>query len=125
MKEIKLFIADDNSDFRDRVRALIDAEAFMSVVGEAPDANYILKEVKTSRANVVLMDVSMPGMNGLDATRLLTEAIPALRVIMVSVYDIDEYKEAALASGALGYLVKKDAMTKLIPLIHEVSGTQS
>ncbi|MFC1568979.1 response regulator transcription factor [bacterium] len=122
MKKIRIFIADDNADFRDRVKTLIDEEINISVVGEAPDANHIVKEVVASKADAVLMDVSMPGMNGLDATRMLASTMPKLKIIMVSVYDIEEYKEAALASGAFGYLVKKDVMTNLIPLIREVAG---
>jgi len=88
-------------------------------VGDVSDANHIIKEVKDSKADIVLLDVSMPGMNGLEAARALTDKISGLKIIMVSVYDIEEYKEAALASGAFGYLVKKDIVNKLIPIIRE------
>ncbi|MBN2103604.1 response regulator transcription factor [bacterium] len=117
MEEIKIFITDDNTDFRDRVRALVDKEKNLVVAGEAPDANHIINEVMASGADVVLLDVSMPGMNGLEAARTLKERMPGLKIILVSVYDIEEYREAALTSGAFGYLVKKDVMNELVPLI--------
>lgn len=118
MKKIRIFIADDNTDFRERIKALVADKNCIEVVGEAPDANHILREIQESRAQVLVMDVSMPGMNGLDATRMLASTMADLKIILVSVYDIDEYKEAALASGAQAYLVKKDIVTELIPLIN-------
>lgn len=120
MEPIKVFLVDDNNNFRERVKALVDEQEDMRIVGEAPDADLLLKEVPESRADMVLIDVSMPGMNGLDATRMLRASMPELKIIMVSVYDIDEYKEAALANGAGAYLVKKDIMTALIPTIRKV-----
>jgi len=119
VQKINIFIADDNTDFRDRVRAIIEKEKDFCIVGDVSDANHIIKEVKDSKADIVLLDVSMPGMNGLEAARALTDKISGLKIIMVSVYDIEEYKEAALASGAFGYLVKKDIVNKLIPIIRE------
>lgn len=118
MERVKIFIADDNTDFRDRIKTLVESEKQMEVVGEAPDAAHIIKEVMESQAHVLVMDVSMPGINGLDATRMLVNSLPDLKIILVSVYDIDEYKEAALASGAQAYLVKKDIVNELIPVIY-------
>ncbi len=119
---IKLFIADDNSDFRSRIRNLIEDEEGMKIVGDAPDAAYIVREVKASQADVVIMDVSMPGINGLDAAKALKKVLPALKIIIVSVYDIKEYKDAAFDAGAAAYMVKKDLITQLVPKIREVTG---
>jgi DNA-binding NarL/FixJ family response regulator len=119
MQPIRIFIADDNPNFREHVRKLVEDEENLTLAGETPDANNIIKEVTGSRADVVLMDISLPGKNGLDATRILVNAIPHVKVILVSVYDLDEYRDAALANGAYAYLVKKDIMSTLIPLLQK------
>ena len=73
------------------------------------------------RPDVVLMDVRMPRQDGLESTRMLSEELPEIKVIVLSLYDIEEYKEVALASGAFGYIIKRNMVNELIPALHEAA----
>jgi DNA-binding NarL/FixJ family response regulator len=112
-----VLIVDDNADFRGRVRSLLSAETDFQVVGEAGDGEQAVLEAARLHPNVILMDVRMPRMNGLEAARLLTGPSSETKVIMMSQYDIEEYKLAAAACGARDYVVKKSMMQCLIPKI--------
>ena len=96
-----------------------DREKKMQVVRTAPDANHIVA-VSACRADVVIMDISMSGLNGFEATRCLIEKISNISVILVSVYDVNEYREAAFSVGAKDYLIKKNIMNELILAIRKV-----
>lgn len=119
MQKIKILIADDNRDFRTRVRDYLLTIPEMNIVGEVDDGDQVLHTAEKLNPDVVLMDVSMPGMNGIDAARQLTGVIPGSKVIMLSVYNIDEYKTSALENGACDYVVKKDLATELLPAIQK------
>lgn len=117
--KIKILVADDNHDFRRRVSTFLAAELDFDVIDEVDDGSKVVSHAVRLKPDVVLMDVSMPGMNGLDAAKQITGVMPGVKVVMLSVYDIDEYKKASLDHGAAGYVVKKEMAAQLIPMIRE------
>ena len=112
-----VLIVDDNAEFRGRIKTLLSSENEIQIVGEAGDGEQAVSEAARLHPNVVLMDVRMPRMNGLEAARRLTGPSSEMKVILMSQYDLDEYKQAAAASGARDYVVKKTMMQRLIPAI--------
>jgi DNA-binding NarL/FixJ family response regulator len=103
---IRVLIADDQHLIRGGLRAIIDAEPDLRVVAEAADGAAAAREAVASRADVVLMDVQMPGVDGIDGVRLVGKARPEARVLMLTMFDLDEYVLAALRAGASGFLLK-------------------
>jgi len=117
MRVIRTLIVDDHADFRQRVKEFLASEPEIEVVGEAADGQEAILKARELQPDLVLMDVRMPGINGISATRQLKEEMPEVKVIMLSLFDIDEYRKAALDSGASGYVVKKNLVQELIPAI--------
>ena len=109
MKRISILLADDNKLVRQEYRKLLKREADLEVVGEAKNGQLAVALVKKLRPAVVLMDVAMPLMNGLEALRQIRKAVPAAKVIMVSTYNDDVYIAEAMKAGAKGYLIKYTA----------------
>jgi DNA-binding NarL/FixJ family response regulator len=113
IKPIRVILADDHTLVRAGMRALLEKLPKVEVVGEAGDGRQALQLVKRHRPDVVLMDISMPGLNGLDASQRMTVEYPDARVIILSMHDNEEYYWRALKAGAAGYLLKKAATTEL------------
>jgi len=113
----KVLIVDDDMRFRRFVKELFSSEKDLQIVGEVEDGQEAIVKAKELKPDLVLMDISMPGMNGLDATRLLKGIIPELVVIILTIHDLEEYNVAATASGAYDYILKKSLMEDLIPAI--------
>lgn len=103
---IRVLVADDQHLIRGGLRAIIDAEPDLRVVGEAADGASAAREAVACRADVVLMDVQMPGVDGIDGARLVIEARPEARVLMLTMFDLDDYVLRALRAGASGFLLK-------------------
>jgi len=120
---IKTLIVDDSRLFRERLKAFLAAYPEVEVVGEAGDGQAALSKAKELKPDVVLMDVKMGDMNGLDATGNLKRELPELHVIILSRYDLAAYREAAEALGASAYVSKKDLVDKLLPAIRRVAQT--
>jgi DNA-binding NarL/FixJ family response regulator len=116
----RILVVDDNDAFRQRVKAFFAPEADMEVVAETSDGEEAITKAQELKPDVVLMDVRMPGFNGVSATRKLREEVPEVKVIMLSVFDLPEYREAAMVSGASGYVVKKSMEEALLPEIRRV-----
>ncbi|MGW4097937.1 response regulator [Mycobacterium sp. NPDC004974] len=121
-RTIKVFIADDQAMVRQGFGALLAAQPDMSVIGDAPNGRVAVSEVKRLRPDVVLMDVRMPEMNGLDAAReiLSMTVTPPVRVLMLTTFDIDEYVYEALGAGASGFLLKDAPADDLIRAVRIV-----
>ena len=117
MQPTTVLIVDDNAEFRGRVRALLSSEKEIQVIGEAGDGEQAVLDAARLHPDIVLMDVRMPRMNGLEAARRITSESSGTQVIILSQYDIDEYKQAATESGVRDYVVKKSMMRRLIPAI--------
>jgi DNA-binding NarL/FixJ family response regulator len=103
---IRVLIADDEPSIRSSLRMLVDSEAGMEVVGEATDGTDAVERAASLHPDVVLMDVQMPRMSGLEATRVLTGKPDGPRVIVLTMFDLDEYVYEALRAGASGFLLK-------------------
>jgi DNA-binding NarL/FixJ family response regulator len=119
MRVIRVLVADDNASFRQRIREFLHTERDIRIAGEAIDGEDAVIQARELRPDVVIMDVRMPGTNGLHATRQIKEEMPEVRVIMLSLLDVDEYRRAALASGANAYVLKKHLMEELLPAIRQ------
>jgi len=103
---IRVLIVDDQALVRAGFRMILEAEPDLEVVGEAGDGSAAIDAVRTLRPDVVLMDIRMPGVDGIEATRRLTEAGAQSRIVILTTYDLDEYVFDALAAGASGFLLK-------------------
>ena len=106
MKRITVLLADDSADVRRDIREMLELEDDLEVVGEASNGREAVAMVKKLHPAIVLMDVAMPLLNGLQAARQLLKAVPATKVLMLSVHDDEVYVEEAAKSGAMGYLIK-------------------
>jgi NarL family two-component system response regulator LiaR len=120
MSKIKVIIADDHALFREGTRSLIDQEKDMEVAGEASDGEETVRLVRELHPHVVLMDIAMPKVNGIDATRQIKADYPATAVLILTAYDNDQYIVALLEAGAAGYLLKNVGGKDLINAIRAV-----
>jgi len=120
-KYFRLVLADDHPLVRAGIRAELEKLPAVEVVGEAGNGREALELVKTLQPNVVFIDISMPGLNGLEAVARLTKEFPEVRVIILSMHENEEYVWRALKAGAVGYLLKKAATTELGTALERVS----
>jgi len=120
---IKTLVVDDNPGFRKRVRDFLVNSEICEVVGEANDGNEALRKISELKPSLVLMDVRMSGMDGLHATQQLKDEFPEVDIIILSKYDLHEYREAARIRGASGYVVKMNMVEDLLPTILQVEGS--
>ncbi|WP_433022437.1 response regulator transcription factor [Kribbella sp. CA-294648] len=124
--QISVVVVDDEPLIRSGLRAIIDAEADLTVVGEAGDGAEVLPVVRRTRPDVVLMDVRMPAVDGIQATRLLLDGLnPAPRVLVVTTFENDDYVYDALRAGASGFLLKRTPPDDIIAAIRTVAGSES
>jgi DNA-binding NarL/FixJ family response regulator len=114
---IRVVLADDQDLIRGGLKSILDAEEDISVVAETSDGAGAARAVAAYGADVVLMDVQMPGVDGLDGTRLAIEARPECRVLVLTMFDLDEYVFAALRAGASGFLLKTTPPAELAAAI--------
>jgi DNA-binding NarL/FixJ family response regulator len=121
MQVIRVLIVDDNASFRQRIKEFLATERDIKITGEAIDGEDAIVQTRELRPDVVIMDVRMPGTNGLYATRQIKKEMPEVKVVILSLLDVDEYRKAALASGANAYLLKKHLMEELLPAIRQRS----
>lgn len=124
MTSIRVFVADDHALFRDGMRALIAAQDDMIWAGDAADGKAAVSEVVSSLPDVVLMDINMPTMNGLEATRQLLADQPAMRIIMVTMVEDDASVFAAMQAGARGYVLKGSNADEMLAVIRAVAQGQ-
>jgi len=120
MNIIRLFIVDDHSVLRAGLRALLEAEPDMHVVGEANDGASCLSLVTKTQPDVILLDINMPKMNGLEALKRLRKKIPQSKVLILTMHDDADYLRQALQEGSAGYVLKQAAGDELIMAIRTV-----
>src|ERR1035438_926067 len=120
VKPVRVILADDHPLVRAGIRALLEKLPGVEVVGEASDGREVLNLVKLHRPDVVLMDISMPGLNGLDAAARMTREFADVRIIILSMHNNEEYYWRALKAGAAGYLLKKSATAELETALQRV-----
>jgi DNA-binding NarL/FixJ family response regulator len=119
---IRILIADDHGVVAEGLKHLIEAQADMEVVGIAADGREAVGMARELEPDVVLMDLSMPELNGADAARAILERDPKCRVIVLSMYSDREYVRRALKAGAAGYVVKRSAAKEVVEAIRAVFG---
>jgi RNA polymerase sigma factor (sigma-70 family) len=118
-------IADDDDLMRAGLKAVLSSDESVDVVGEASDGRAALDEVRTRRPDVVLMDVRMPNLDGVAATRELVTASPEAKVVILTTFEQDDYIFGALNAGASGFLLKRTSPEDLIAAIHTVAAGES
>jgi len=121
MSKIRVLLADDHTILRDGIRALLDDQDDMEVVGEAEDGQSTVKMVAHLQPDVVVMDIAMPLLNGLEATRQIQRDYPQVKVLILTMHENEEYIRQVLAAGALGYVLKDAAARDLIGAIRAVN----
>src|SRR3954451_4070601 len=119
MQTIKVLLADDHTVVRQGLRALLVVEGDIEIVGEADTGRQAVMMAKKLLPDVVVMDVAMPLLNGLEATRQISKLVPQTRVLVLSTYSDDEYVQQLTEAGAVGYLVKQTAANDLLKAIRE------
>lgn len=121
MKKITVLLSDDHTLVREGLRLLVEKEIDIQVVGEATNGQQSVREAKRLKPNVVLQDLSMPLLNGLEAARQIVREVPSARVLILSAYNDDAYIERAVEAGAAGYLMKETAGEDLLRAIREIA----
>lgn len=122
---IRVVVADDQAVVRGGLRMILESEVGIEVVGEAADGRQALDLVRKLDPDVVLMDIRMPTMDGMEATRRLITAGGRARVLVLTTYDLDENVYDALKAGAAGFLVKTDSPARLVQGVRVVAGGES
>jgi len=119
---VSILLADDHALVRAGIRALVEKLPDAKVIAEAKDGREALRLVGELQPDLVLMDIAMPGLNGLEATARISREFPNVRVIILSMYGNEEYVREAISAGAAGYLVKRGATAELESAIKAVAG---
>ena len=122
---VSVVLADDQALMRMGFRMVLEAEEDITVVGEASDGTSALAQAKALHPDVILMDVRMPGMNGIEATERIAQECPGTRVLILTTFDLDEYAFAGLRAGASGFLLKDTRPTELAEAIRTVASGEA
>ena len=122
MKKLRILLADDHVTVREGVKMIINAQGDMEVVAEAADGRGAVAEAQAVRPDVVVMDVSMPKVNGLKATEMLKECCPEVKVLALTRHQDDGYLQQLLRAGAAGYVLKQSRPTELLQAIRAIGG---
>jgi len=122
MKTITVVLCDDHTVVREGLRLLLEKEPDIQVVGEAANGRRAVGEAKRLKPDVVVLDIAMPLLNGLEAARQIAREVPSTRVFILSAYSDDAYIEHAIEAGAAGYLMKETVGNDLLRAIREIAG---
>jgi two-component system response regulator NreC len=119
-RKIRILLADDHTILREGIRSLLEAEPDMTVIGEAEDGHSAVRMACELGPDVVLMDIAMPLLNGLEATRQIRRTRPQIKVLILTMHENEEYIRQVLAYGAMGYILKDAAARDLLGAIRAV-----
>lgn len=119
--KIKVFLVDDHEIFRNGLKQLVDSEPDMEVVGEAGDGEMALEVLRTLSPDVIIMDIRMPGINGVETSSILLKREPQAKIVFFSLYDNPDYVARALEMGASGYILKDTSNKIFLTAIRTVS----
>ncbi len=119
MSQVRILVADDHEVVRQGVRALLEAQPGWKVVGEAATGRDAVGTARELQPDVVVMDISMPELNGLEATRQIVKAAPLTQVLVLTIHASEQAAREVLAAGARGYILKSDAGRDLVLLGHK------
>jgi DNA-binding NarL/FixJ family response regulator len=117
---LKIFLADDHQIIREGLRAVIEKKTDMKVVGEAGDGRIAVQRVQETMPDIVIMDITMPEMNGIEATRLIIKNSPHIKVIALSMHTDKRFVSEIFKAGACGYVLKESALCELIDAINAI-----
>ncbi|MBI5948564.1 MAG: response regulator transcription factor [Chloroflexi bacterium] len=120
MSATRILIADDHAVVRSGLRLILGAEPDFELVGEAATGDEAVREVERLRPDILVLDIAMPGMNGLDAARVIRTAAPEVRIVILTMHDDEAYLKEFLEIGAAGYVLKQAADTELVQAIRAV-----
>ena len=119
--KIKILLADDHTMFREGVKQLLAGTSDLAVVDEASDAAQVLEKAHKTKCDVIILDISMPGRDGIDVLKQLKQLNPHVSVLILSMFPEDQYAFRAIKAGASGYLTKNKASAELIEAIRKVA----
>ena len=122
MQSLRVLLVDDNLAFLDLVARELAADARLQIVGHAQSAEDALAQVQRAQPDLVLLDIALPGMNGLEATRRIKAQPGAPRVVLVTIHDTPDYRTAGMAAGADGFIAKEEFDTQIASLIEALFG---
>src|SRR5215470_15274543 len=125
MRQIRIVIADDHEVVRMGIKALLHQHPELYVIGEASTGDEAVEQALTHKPNVVVMDIRMPGMSGVDACRKITQQVPGTRVVMLTSFAEDELLFSAIRAGAAGYVLKRIGSDDLVKTIKAVAQGES
>jgi DNA-binding NarL/FixJ family response regulator len=118
---LRILVADDHATVRQGLKLLIDSQPDMRVVGEAADGDAVVQQAEALKPDIIVMDISMPGMNGLMATRAVKREQPAVVIVALTRHEDDTYLEELLRAGASGYVLKQSAPLEFLQAIRAVA----
>ncbi len=119
--KLKVLLAEDHQTVREGVKLLVNAQDDMEVIGEAGDGEEALNKAVELKPDLLLMDISMPHMNGLRATKRIRHAVPAMKILILTRHTDDGYLQQLIGAGANGYVLKQSAPTELISAVRSVA----
>ena len=125
MKKVKLLVADDHKIFRQGIKKLLEEEPDLQVVGEAADGRETIKKATELKPDVILMDIAMANLNGLEATKQIKKVLPDVKVIMLTMHKNEEYVLQSFQAGASGYILKEGAVEELVSAIRSIHQDKS
>jgi DNA-binding NarL/FixJ family response regulator len=125
MTPLRVLVADDDDLMRAGLRAVLSSDDTIEVVGEAADGREAIDRTRRLAPDVVLMDIRMPRLDGIAATREIAEAVPRARILILTTFEDDDYVFGALSAGASGFLLKRTRPEQLIAAIHTIAGGES
>ena len=117
MQSLRVLLVDDNQAFLDMAARELATDARVQIVGHAQSAEEAFAQVQRAQPDLVLLDIALPGMNGLEATRQIKACLGAPRVVLVTIHDTPDYRAAGMAAGADGFIAKEEFDTQISPLI--------
>jgi DNA-binding NarL/FixJ family response regulator len=115
--EIRIIIADDHTIIRDGLKLILESQNDLKVIAEAENGFQVISKAKELQPDIILMDIAMPNMNGVEATRRIIEESPAIKIIILSMHSTVEDIFRSLQAGAIGYLIKESAGTEVIDAV--------
>jgi DNA-binding NarL/FixJ family response regulator len=121
METIRIIIFEDNKDMRESLSFIIESVADFEMVGSFPDARRLLSRISQTKPDLVLMDINMPGISGIEAVQQIHEYDPNIRIMMQTVFEEDDKVFASLCAGASGYILKSTAPERVLEAIREVA----
>jgi two-component system response regulator NreC len=125
MPKTRIVLADDHAILREGIRALLEDQSDMTVIGEAADGRKAIELARDLSPDIIVMDIGMPLLNGLEATRQIKHNFPQVAVLVLTMHDNEEYVSQILAAGASGYVLKRAASSELVTAIRAVAAGQS